>query len=136
MPVIPDLLHAEPRLWVREEELRQVLTFGFASGSGSDAFERALERIELAPSGFSPECFSQDLFIDDLVARCFQCSHAARRIKPRRRSLVPLLTNPPHDVATIEFRNAVLAELVAKPALRASLERAWAAVEDVFSALE
>ena len=136
MPVIPDLLHAEPRLWVREDEFRTVLTFAFASGSGSDAFERSLERMELAPSNFSPESFSKDLFVEELVARCFQFSHGARRIKPRRRSLVPLITTPPADTPSIEFRHGILAELVEKPALRAALERAWAAIEVVFGALE
>ena len=136
MPVIPDLLHAEPRLWLRESELRQVLTFAFASGSGADAFERALENIELAPSRFSPELFAKDLFVEELVARCFQFSRGARMVKPRRRSLVPLITNPPSNERTIAFRHAILAELVEKPELAASLERAWAAVEDVFGALE
>jgi DNA mismatch repair protein MutS2 len=136
MPVIPDLLHAEPRLWVRESELRQALTFAFASGSGSDAFERVLERMELAPSRFVPDCFSKDLFIEELVARCFQFSHGPRRIKPRRRSLVPLVTHPPDDDKTLEFRQAILAELVENAELRSALERSWAAVEDVFGALE
>jgi DNA mismatch repair protein MutS2 len=136
MPVIPDLLHPEPRLWVKEAALREVLTFAFASGSGSDAFEQALERIELAPGRFAPDCFAKDLFVDDLVARCLPFSRGARRIKPRRRSLVPLLTNPPDDARIIQFRHGILAELVEKPALRAALERAWAAVEDVFGALE
>jgi DNA mismatch repair protein MutS2 len=136
MPVIPDLLHAEPRLWLREPELRQVLTFAFASGSGGDAFERELEHMELAPSRFSPDLFAKDLFVEDLVTRCFQFSRGARMIKPRRRALVPLLTNPPDDERTIAFRHAILAELVEKPELAASLERAWAAVEDVFGALE
>jgi len=136
MPVIPDLLHPEPRLWVKEAELRQVLTFAFASGSGSDSFERALEQTGAAPSRFAPDCFAKDLFIEDLVARCFQFSLGARRIKPRRRSLVPLITNPPDDERTVKFRHGILAELVDKPALKASLERAWAAVEDVFAALE
>lgn len=136
MPVIPDLLHAEPRLWLREPELRQVLTFAFASGSGADAFELALEHIELAPSRFSPDLFAKDLFVEELVARCLQFSRGARMVKPRRRSLVPLITNPPDDERTIAFRHAILAELVEKPELAASLERAWAAVEDVFGALE
>src|SRR6187399_2248618 len=120
MPVIPDLLHAEPRLWVQEAELRQVLTFAFASGSGSDAFEQALERMELAPSRFAPDCFTKDLFVEDLVARCFQFSRGARRIKPRRRTLVPLLTHPPDDERTLAFRHGILAELVEKPELRAA----------------
>ncbi|HVR20703.1 MAG TPA: DNA mismatch repair protein [Polyangiaceae bacterium] len=136
MPVIPDLLHAEPRLWVRDAELRQMLTFAFASGSGSDAFERALEHMELAPSRFVPDCFSKDLFVEELVARCFQFSNGARRIKPRRRSLVPLITRPPDDERTLAFRHGILAELVEKPELAAALERTWAAVEDVFAALE
>jgi DNA mismatch repair protein MutS2 len=136
MPVIPDLLHAEPRIWLREDEFRTVLTFAFASGSGSDAFERSLERMELAPSNFTPDSFQKDLFVEELVARCFQFSHGARRIKPRRRSVVPLITTPPADASTIAFRHAILAELVEKPTLRTALERAWAAVEDLFSALE
>ena len=48
----PDLIYPEPRLWVDEPELRQVLTFAFASGIGSDAIERALEKTKQPPSDF------------------------------------------------------------------------------------
>ena len=136
MPVIPDLLHEGPRLWVREAELRQALTFAFASGTGSDAFEQALERMERAPSRFAPDCFTKDLFVDELVGRCFQFSRVSRRVKPRKRTLVRLLTHPPDDERTLAFRHGILAELIEKPSLVAALEKCSAAVEDVFGALE
>lgn len=132
----PDLLHPEPRLWLEAAELRQVLTFAFASGVGSDAIERALARTKTAPSPLVPECFAKDLFVEDFVTRCLPLRVGPRVTKERRQSLVALLTQPPGDAATIELRHAVLAELVEKPERRAGLERVLASLAELFGMLE
>jgi DNA mismatch repair protein MutS2 len=135
VPPIPDLLHPEARLWVDAAELRQVLTFAFASGCGSDAFERALERTSEVPSRFVPECFAKDLFIEDFVARCLP-PRAGKRSKARRSGLVSLLTRPPVELETVLFRHAVLRELVERPALRDGLEQAAGAISELFTLME
>ena len=132
----PDLLHPEPRLWVDAAELRQVLTFAFASGVGSDAFERALEKTADAPTRFAPECFAKDLFIEDFVTRCLASRSGKKRSKARRSGLVSLLTQPPADYAAVAFRHAVLRELDATPALSEGLERAASAISELFTLME
>lgn len=132
----PDLLHPEGRLWLDAAELRQVITFAFASGIGSDAFERALARTASAPSPLLPEAFAKDLFVEDLVARCLPFRAGPRPNKLRQKGLVALLTQPPADPATVAQRHAVLAELVEKPAYREGLERALASLSELFGQLE
>ena len=136
MTPIPDLLHPEPRLWVAASELRQVLTFAFASGCGSDAFERALEHTAPEPSRFAPDAFAKDLFIEDFVARCLVPRTGPKRNKPRREALVALLTHPPDDLDTVAFRHNALAELVANPAYREGLERVAQSLSELFAQLE
>jgi DNA mismatch repair protein MutS2 len=132
----PDLLHPEGRLWLDADELRQVITFAFASGTGSDAFERALARTASAPSPLLPEAFAKDLFIEDLTARCFPFRAGPRPSKQRQRALVALLTQPPSDLETVALRHAALAELVEKPVYRDGLERALSALAELFAQLE
>jgi len=133
---IPDLLHPEPSLWLDVAELRQVLTFAFASGVGSDAFERALGRTRAPPSPLVPDCFAKDLFVDDFVARCLPQRKGPRSTKERRQALGALLTMPPGDGATIALRHAVLAELLEKPACRTGLEELVVALSELFGMLE
>ncbi|HTQ02626.1 MAG TPA: DNA mismatch repair protein, partial [Polyangiaceae bacterium] len=132
----PDLLHPEGRLWLDAAELRQVLTFAFASGIGSDAFERALSKTAAAPSPLVPECFAKDLFVDDFVARCMPLRVGPRPSKQQRQALVALVTRPPGDPETVALRHAVLTELGAKPAYRAGLEGALAALAELSGLLE
>jgi len=132
----PDLLYPEARLWVDEGELRQVLTFAFASGCGSDAIERAIDKTTEPPSAFAPESFAKDLFVEELVARCLPRKAGGRLAKPRRRSLVTLLTRPPRDIATVRFRHAVLRELSEDNGYRAGLERLLAVLGEFFDLLE
>src|SRR5688500_8272818 len=106
----PDLLHPEPELWVNAIALRQVLTFAFASGCGSDAFEHALERARIGDSRFIPDCFEKDLFVRDLVARCFPLATSGGKHRPRKRELTELLLRPPIAAETVAFRHAILRE--------------------------
>jgi DNA mismatch repair protein MutS2 len=133
---LPDLIHPEPRLWVDEAELRQVLTFAFASGIGSDAIERALEKTKAPPSDFLPDCFAKDLFLDEFVARCLPLRSGQRLKKPRRRSLVDLLARPPRGIETVRFRHGVLAELQENGAFRTGLERLSTVLGELFDSLE
>jgi DNA mismatch repair protein MutS2 len=133
---IPDLLHPEPSLWLAVAELRQVLTFAFASGVGSDAFERALAKTTAPPTTLVPECFAKDLFVDDFIARCLPLRKGPRTTKERRQGLAALLTLPPGDADTIALRHAALAELVEKPALRDGLESVLTALSELFGMLE
>lgn len=136
MTAPPDLIYPEPQLWVDEPELRQVLTFAFAAGCGSDAIENALEKTKQPPSDFLPECFAKDLFLEEFVARCLPLRAGPRLKKPRRRSLVDLLARPPKGVETVRFRHGVLAELGENPAFRAGLEALSKSLSELFDLLE
>src|SRR5262245_35095952 len=70
--VAPTLLHPEPIPRPDLDELRQGLSFAFASGVSGGLFNQALDRAPLAPSTWDPKSFAQDLFLEELVARCFR----------------------------------------------------------------
>jgi DNA mismatch repair protein MutS2 len=131
----PDLLHPEPELWVNAIALRQVLTFAFASGCGSDAFEHALERTRSGDSRFIPDCFEKDLFVRDLVARCFPLATSGGKHRPRKRELTELLLRPPTAPETVAFRHEILRELVARPELARGLDETWRALDELFTLL-
>lgn len=132
----PDLLHPEPELWVNAIALRQVLTFAFASGCGSDAFEHALERTRSAESRFIPDCFEKDLFVRDLVARCFPLATTSGKHKPRKRELIELLLRPPLASETVAFRHEILRELAARPELARGLDETWRALDELITLLQ
>jgi NAD(P)-dependent dehydrogenase (short-subunit alcohol dehydrogenase family) len=66
----PDLLEPTPRLRLDARQFSETLTFGFATGSSPEAFERVLKSYDVGRSSFDPELFAKDLFVKDLVARC------------------------------------------------------------------
>lgn len=132
----PDLLHPEPELWVNAIALRQVLTFAFASGCGSDAFEHALERTRNAETRFIPDCFEKDLFVRDFVARCLPLATSGGKHRPRKRELTELLLRPPIGAETVAFRHAILTELLARPELARGLEDVWRALDELFTLLQ
>ncbi len=132
----PDLLYPEPKLWVAEEDLRQVLTFAFASGCGSDAIEAAIDKTREPPSHFTPDSFAKDLFLDELAARCLPKKAGGRLNKPRKRSLASLLARPPRSLEAVKFRHEVLRELLAQPSYREGLERLLTALGELSDLLE
>src|SRR5262245_53696890 len=77
--VFPSLLYLEPVARPDLDELRQALSFAFASGVSGGLFSQALDRAPIAPSTWDPKSFTQDLFLEELVARCFQIGRASCR---------------------------------------------------------
>jgi hypothetical protein len=75
----------------------RALSFAFSSGDVGDSFVRALDRAELAPSGFAPGDFADDVFLRELVARCLRVrgTGACRRACARRGGAAPLRGFPP-----------------------------------------
>ena len=129
---LPDLLYPRPTATVDDRLLEELLEMSFLGGEPSADLGDALESVELGASPWQPDLFADGLFLDDLVERCFALLLGGRRFPLHRRYLRRVLSRPPVAVATIHFRQEILAELESDPALR---ERAEALYELLFNLL-
>lgn len=121
----PDLLHAVPIRTIDVEGVNLGLVFAFAGSTSGGLFADALNRAAIAPSSWDPECFAEDLFLKDLVRSCFQVSVGGESTALSVTHLVRVLASPPSDLATVDFRRQILAELIGSPALRQALEQLY-----------
>ncbi|MGE5786142.1 MAG: hypothetical protein ACM3ZE_16205, partial [Myxococcales bacterium] len=130
------LLHQSP--YPRLDRLlgRQTLTFAFATGCGSDPFERLFSRQRSAPSCFSGDCFAADLFLDSFVERCFSTRVPGSERRFNLRSLRQTLAAPPTNLEDIQFRQGILLELKTRPELLNQCREAWREIDRLRVALE
>jgi DNA mismatch repair protein MutS2 len=122
---IPDLLHSRPSISCDERALQHALSFGFVAGSAGGALRGALTHTAFAASSFMPEALQDGLFLEELISIAFAFSVHGRVAPLDRTQLRALLTRPSLELADIEQRQAILAELSEKPQLVAALERAY-----------
>lgn len=122
---LTSLLHPDPVPRPDLDELRQSLTFAFASGVSGGLYAQALDRAPLPASTFRPESFAADLFLEDLCARCFPVRIGGQTVVSNRGFLLRILARPPADPRVTEHRRAVLHELSTEPAFRRDLEHLY-----------
>ncbi|MEP7121984.1 MAG: DNA mismatch repair protein [Byssovorax sp.] len=135
-PLSVDLLHPDPLPRTDHDELIQGLSFAFASGVSGGLFGGALARSPIAPSTWDPRSFSQDLFLDDLIARCFRVRIGGHEAVLSRGFLLKVLSHPPTDPRVTEFRQEILAELAGVPLFRRQLEKLYTTLCRLRGALE
>lgn len=133
---IPDLLHPSPRTRIDLEHTKLTVSLAFATGVAGGLFSEALDRAKVAPSSWHPQAFAGDLFVNQFATMCFGFSVDGAPTQLATRHLVNVLTQPPSDAAIVEHRRAILRELVAKPDLRAALDRLYALLCKLRSLLE
>lgn len=119
---IPDLLHALPTRCIDADATETAVALAFAGGTSGGLFVDALDRATIAPSSWNPAHHQNDLFLNQLVATCFQIRIDGATPAMMTRHLVRLLASPPSDPATVDFRRGVIDELVGCEPLRRSLE--------------
>jgi DNA mismatch repair protein MutS2 len=118
---IPDLLAADATVRVATGPLRQAIVFAFAAGGSQDAFDDAVAGARLPPTTWDTADFAKDVYLEDLVARCFTLSLGGKDVAPNVRWLSRVLGEPPADPRDVETRRAVLAELAASATFREQL---------------
>lgn len=135
---LPDLslLHQIPHPRLERLLGRQTLTFAFATGCGSDPFERLFSRQLAVPTSFASDCFAPDLYLDAFVERCLVTKLAGTERRFNQRSLRHALANPPVSLEDIRLRQQIFAELRSKPALLSACQAAWKAIDGLRVALE
>lgn len=125
MQIIPDILHAAATRRVDADKTRLALTMAFAGGASGGLFADALDQATIAPSTWRPREFAEELFLQPFIAQCFRVKLGGHEPVMHTRHLYRLLSQPPADLETVQFRRHVLFELTEDAALRASLERLY-----------
>ncbi|MBK8257888.1 MAG: DNA mismatch repair protein [Polyangiaceae bacterium] len=134
--VFPSLLLVDPIPRPDLEELRQSLSFAFSSGVSGGLFNQALEKAPMAQSTWDPKSFLSDLFLEELVARCFKVRAFGHEAAVNRGFILRVLSRPPSDPLVVELRRGILHELSTVPAYRHELEQLYALCCRLRAALE
>jgi DNA mismatch repair protein MutS2 len=122
---IPDLLHPAPVARIDVEKTKLAVTLAFASGVSGGLFKDSLDAAVPEPSTWEPAAFASDLFLSNFVSLCFKIRIKGEDLVVSTTHLLRLLGRPPSDLAVVNHRRAILAELANTPALRVELERVY-----------
>ncbi len=122
---VPDLVCADPAVRVDLGTIRQILVFAFATGASQEAFDGVLAKAKLPPSSWNRASFARDLYLDEIVDKCFEVTVEATRYAVCTRYLARVVAEPPRDPRDVDLRRDVLRELVASPEARRQLERIY-----------
>ena len=125
VPVVPSLLHPEPLPRPDLEDLRQSLAFAFASGVSGGLYAQAIDQAPLGPSTWRSASFAPDLFLEELVARCFRVRVSGYEAVVSRAFLFRVLSQPPADGRVTEYRRAILDEVGSSGPFRKDLEQLY-----------
>lgn len=134
--LFPSLLLLEPIARPDLDDMRQSLSFAFSSGVSGGLFNQALDRAPLAPSTWDPKSFAPDLFLDELVGRCFRVRAFGHEAVVNRAFLLRVLSHPPSDPRVVDLRRGILHEMSETPLYRKQLEQIYATCCRLRSALE
>ena len=107
---IPDLLHLEPHADVDHGYVAELLEMAFLGGDRALRIDQALGQAEVASSGWQPEFFERDLFLYEFVDS-LTLEWEGEEMPVQKGFLRRVLANPPTDLATVAFRQAILREL-------------------------
>lgn len=135
IPVVVSLLDPSPIPRADLDELRQSLSFAFTAGVSGGLYAQAVDRSPLPASSWKAESFAPELFLDELVTRCFKVRVAGYEASVSRAFLLRVLSNPPSDSRITDYRRAVLQDL-ANPDHRRDLEQLYVASVRLRAALE
>jgi DNA mismatch repair protein MutS2 len=120
---LPDLLAADPSVRINVAALRQAIVFAFAAGGSQDVFDDLVAGARLPASAWDKGDFARDVYLDDMVARCFEVRVAGKTLPANQRWLARVLGEPPADDRDVDVRRDALRELAASAPLREELGR-------------
>lgn len=114
---VPDLLFLEPHHALDGEALNEMLELAYLGGESGTNLERVLSEPRLDGSTWNPAFFDEELFLRDFVRDSLRVVVDGHNIPVNRAFLREVLSRPPCDLETIEFRQEILRELEANEGL-------------------
>lgn len=122
-----DLLAPEPEQRIDRAAARQVLAFAYATGDVGDGFDAVVDRARVGASWFRPDDFAKDVFLSDFARRWLRVTLPGLPPRERAGFATRVVASPPTDLAETRYRQAIFAELVARPELEQDLRRVYVA---------
>jgi DNA mismatch repair protein MutS2 len=107
------------------EQTRTAIQLAFSGGVSGGLFTDALEHSQIAPSSWNPDAYVRDVFLTEFVAQCFKIRVGPHELAVSGIHLVRLLSRPPSDAKTVQYRRGIVAELVRSPERRTELEQLY-----------
>jgi DNA mismatch repair protein MutS2 len=132
---VPNLLALEPRLTVDAGEVLGALDFAFAGGSSAELLEGVFDDPALPASDFEPDCFAEDLFVEELVETTMIVDIDGWRPALHTGFVADVLCRPPQDLDVVELRRDVLRELTGQPRLRRGFEQLYRSLSQLWRLL-
>ena len=111
MKHIPDLLNEQPHIPPKLKHYERGLSYAFTTGDSAGALRHLLDDAPVAESTFTDENFAADLFVDDLINRCFQFRIEKGIPSFNVHYFKRILCRPPKEHASTLFRQHIQREL-------------------------
>ena len=111
MIALPDLLYGRPQAAPDDDTLTELLEMAFLGRNERRRLEDAMAATPLPPGAWQPAFFEEDLFLEDFVAGIATIEVGDHTYEAHAPFLHRVLANPPTDIETIRFRQAILEEL-------------------------
>ena len=127
-PYLPDLLNWRPSLALDHATVCRALAVAFATGDAEQSIARVMDNAKVSESTWAGSSFREGLYMEVLVSQCMPVRIGEQRIEINRGYLLRVLEHPPSDMRSLEFRRAILAELVLNPQLRENFEETYMAI--------
>jgi DNA mismatch repair protein MutS2 len=132
----PDLLHPIASRRIDGETAKLSIVMAFAGGTSGGLFAELLSRAPIAPSTFRPDAYVNDLFVKSFVSECFRIPIEGGAAPIATEHLLRLLVNPPADPTIVDFRRAIIWELMNDAALRKRTQHSYLSLCRFRTALE
>jgi DNA mismatch repair protein MutS2 len=119
---LPDILHPRPATDNDSEQLGTLIDLAFLGKESASQLDQALDAAGIEPSRWQAEHFAEDLFLKELISSCFKIERDGKSFPIHQRYIYRVLTNPPCELDTVLFRQAILRELESDAELRRQTE--------------
>ena len=125
---LPDLLHHRPHAAADDQFLLELLEMAFLGSNESRGIDEEFGRIPLPHPTWNPDFFAKDLFLEDFLQHLSQLEIDGRDYPIHTAFVLRVLSQPPVDIETIHFRQAILRELEADESVLARVTTLYTAV--------
>ena len=115
---LPDLLHDRPHAGADNQFLLELLEMAFLGSNESRGIDEGFGRIPLPQPTWNPDFFVNDLFLEDFLRHLSTLVIDGRDYPIHTAFVLRVLSQPPVDLQSIHFRQAILRELEADEVTR------------------
>jgi DNA mismatch repair ATPase MutS len=125
MKNIPDLLNHKSQVAPNMAAAHKVLKFAFLTGDSGGDIKQLLGRTPIAESGWAPDCYFEDLFLDDFIDNCLLAPRDGDEVSYSRPFLKRVLCHPPTSSKTTCFRQNIQQEMLQNKKFREQFWKAY-----------